>query len=604
MPWTHIKDRQARQRGYYFQAHMPQFTIYKNCKTLNVYVIRLQHKYTEYLMKHDGTKPVEIMPNFTPVLLEDNPFAIPTDHKITVLDITTPEIERDHEGQWVDPEPEDELYQVTILPQTLLWTPVITPCSPACHAPYQIRALTTYEKRNPKFTRYRCLAVDTLRLDTLPWFSTNFKCSIHTDDVWQTTLLDIIPLYRCSAEPRLRSLHNNNVKEEDAVRVQFLYTFSYEKGYSGLNKDMFKLAEEEIQLDLPSPTDREWLPPAYPCSPGCLPPTEVSNLKISYCGDVRQWYRDLAMNIHILFTKQWEDTNEMCDVNSNFAWQTIQFKSLPIYKCSGNHQTTLTNLYSPTHTNRWALAYSFTVHQLKTLKWEKIHSVFRAKLHRATISMNTLESTYYSVTNDLGQHCTFEVQWSDVARPMDRAMLHLTHQRHGYVKGATINECHGVDVNWHRVVAMMNKKDVPTPSWKLKRQIEQIMDTAQAIQTPHPHPNYQGSYLQAQRRRKSPVGHERVEEARLKVGTDIQTPTIESNKLEAALDTSLIEAQLLQLVSEGDNAVEDHQSEDEDRAQQQFDKLRLMAPFQETHDISDHIKGFMTTPEDGLQKLG
>jgi hypothetical protein len=135
MPWTHIKDTQARKRGFYFQAHMPQFTIYKNCKSLNIYVIRLQHKYTEYLMKHDGTKPVEVIPNFTPVLLEDQPFAIPTDHKITILDVTTQEIERDHCDEWVDPEPEDAIYHVSELKQNLLWTPIITPCSPACHVP-------------------------------------------------------------------------------------------------------------------------------------------------------------------------------------------------------------------------------------------------------------------------------------------------------------------------------------------------------------------------------------------------------------------------------------------------------------------------------------
>jgi hypothetical protein len=305
------------------------------------------------------------------------------------------------------------------------------------------------------------------------------------------------------------------------------------------------------------------------------------------------------MNIHILFTKQWEDTDELCDVNSNFAWQIIQFKSLPIYKCSGSHHSTITTLYSPTHTNRWTLAYCFTVHQLRTLKWEKVQSIFKAKLHRATISMTTLESTYYSVTNDLGQHCTFEVQWSDVARPMDRATLHLNHQRHGFVKGTTINECHGVDVNWHRIEAMMNKKEVPTPNWELKRQIEHIIESAQETHTPHPHPNYKGSYLQAQQRRKPPVGQDRNEEVKLKDGTDIQVSAIELTKIEAAIDTSLIEAQLLHLVNEGDKDNIDH-SENEERAHQQSDENNLLAPSQETYDVTNHLTDIMTTPEDGL----
>jgi hypothetical protein len=445
---------------------------------------------------------------------------------------------------------------------------------------YQINKLITYEKRNPQFTRYRCLAIDTTRLDTLPWFSTNFRCNIHTEEFWQTTLLDKIPIYRCSAEPRLRSLHNTNVKEEDAVRVQFCYTFSRQKGYSGLDPDMFKLAEEKVQLEPITPPEMEWIPPAYPCAPGCMAPTEVRNLRISYLGDVRQWYRDLAMTIHILFSKQWEDTNEVCDLNSNFVWQTIQFKSLPVYKCSGNHHTSLTNLYSPTHTNRWTLAYCFTIHQLRNLKWERVQSIFKAKLHRATISMVTLESTYYSVRNEMGQHCTFEVQVSDIARPMDRSMLHLSHQRQGFTKGETVNECHAVDVNWFRIEALMNKKKAPTPNYELKRQIEHIIATVQETNTPHPHPNYKGTYLQAQKRRRAPIGQEIVEETKFTVGTDISNPTREPSKIEEAIDTSLIEAQLLQFVYEGNEDVD--QDTDEDRADQQFDKSNLYkAPIQE-----------------------
>ena len=571
MAWTHVKDAQARKRGFYFQAHLPHFTIFRNCKKLHEFVIRLEHKYTEYLMRHDGTRPIEVLPNFIPVLQEDQPFALGDDYKILVMDITTPEIEKDHCEEWIDPDPEETAFQIGITEQTQMWTPIITPCSPACHVPYQIAKLTTYEKRNPAFNRYRCIAVDTVRLDALPWFSTNLTCNIHITETWHTSILDKIPMYRCSAEPRLRGLHNLTARDEEAIGIHYGYTFSKEKGFSGLNPTMFKLAEEDEQPETLTP-DMEWKAPTYPCAPGCVPPQEIRDIKIRSIGDIRQWYKDLALSIHILFQKPWEDTPELCDLNSSFCWQVIQFKALPVFKCSGHHTTNIATIYSPTHQNRWALAYCFTYHQLKTMKWERFQSTHRAKLHRAIISMVTLESTYYTVTNDLNQTCTFEVHISDIATPMDRTQLNLTHQKmNDYKRGLSADASHGIDVNWLRTTAEMERKNRQAFPNELKQQIEQILNQMPRTEVVIPHPLYRGAFVQSLKmtQRFPPIGEE-IEETNtnFRDGTDISQPVEPTEEV----DTTEIEAQLDSIIEEDDETLLEAEKE---RALQQFDKSKL-----------------------------
>ena len=352
---------------------------------------------------------------------------------------------------------------------------------------------------------------------------------------------------------------------------QYSYTFSKEKGLSGLNPAMFKLAEVELTSEYTTP-EHEWTPPIYPCSPGCSAPTEIKIMKIGIQAGTQQWYREVALNIHILFKKTWEDTEEVCDLYSHFCWQVLQFKALPIYRCSGNQIISITTLYPPDHPHRWALAYCFTYAQLKSMKWDKIESAWRAKIPGAKIVMTHLEGGYYIVQRDDNKNCTFEIQVGDVARPLDRneSLNPCKFKASSWRRTATPEQHQGHEVTWLRTLAKMKERTnhAPTPTYELKRQIEHVVATTHEVVTPKPHPLYKGAYLQAQNRRVSPIGQKMDSPKAISKGGTDMAPIQEEEETGEIIDVATLEKELFKLSEE--------QNEDEvERQKQQFDKRKL-----------------------------
>ena len=330
-----------------------------------------------------------------------------------------------------------------------------------------------------------------------------------------------------------------------------------------MDPEIFKLTEEELQPEATITSELEWRAPAYPCSPGCTVPRDIKELKIQFQGDIRQWYKDLALAIHILFHKQWEDTPEICEVDSTHHWQTIQFRALPLYKCSGQQAATITSVYGPTHQSRWALAYCFTFDQLKNLRWERFQNAFRARLHKAIATMITLESTYYTIVTDMGQHCTFHVQRSGTAIPTDRHSQMAHTKVDDDRREMSAETSHGMDVLYLRAKADMHQSNKRPSTRELELQIEGIVESLRHMRPIQKKIIYMGKSQTPKRR--PPIGQEiEKEETRFQDGTE------EGNKEDPdddQIDTTEIETQLLQFVYEND--------EEDERAKQQFDKRKL-----------------------------
>ena len=430
LPYKWVDDMDARGRGFQFYYKFHDFIIYRNVIAANLYCIGNLTTNVYFDVLHNGTKITNVWKRYRPpirTVLYDSQC-----DKRPLLKIIDRNRRRHEVVPWTDVLVRQNNTQQadSRLDDPMDWTPVIMPCHHSeCKPPKNIYEFSTKNHfqlfDNSKGVK-KLYTVTCDHLDNLIKHETNHKCTKNPENCWKIAKDGPIPFLICSG-----LLDEGNRVDMYKYQKHVLGFAEYRQANSFItyapNASITTFTKAQVRTEddpviLPKVGDNEpdvMTVPLWTCSPGCIPPDRLQEIKVAYSAEYKHWLAQLSLNADKMKYQHSTSAGHKCSLNPNAEWHLYHSEGFCAYFCT-NYSLIGLNYHLPIyHPKRWTLAYQFTAHELNTLTWQKCDGYFLASLPGAQVTRQTITSPYYRVTRyPSGEFCDYSLLRFGVGMPV------------------------------------------------------------------------------------------------------------------------------------------------------------------------------------------